>query len=349
MKAKVSIVGVTESVCEAVAQVMELAEWRNYIQEGADVCLKPNLGWDLFLPGAVTSPWVVEGVILTIQEHVRQIYLVEADQVLVNVERALRQTNMDLLCEKYDVKWVNLSKESFTKVHLDKGLILEEIEVPEILLRTQLITIPVIKTHDKTTITGAIKNQWGCLDKLRHEYHLVLDEALVDINSVVKPRFAVLDATVGLEGDGPKSGRPKIVDLVLASGDIVALDTVQAKIMGFDPQEIGHIRNCSAQGLGVCELSDIEIIGEKLMPLNFHFLPSKHNLVSVVELSLRRSTLRRIAFDTPLFNIFRWGALVWYFIWYYVLKGRQLRDEILRNPKYGPQWDSRLPSMHKRA
>ena len=101
--------------------------------------------------------------------------------------------------------------------------VLKELTVPEILLRTTLVTVPVMKTHNKTVITGAIKNQWGCLPMFRHNYHLVLDAALADINAVVRPCFAMMDATVGLEGNSPKSGKPKVVNRMLASGDCVAL------------------------------------------------------------------------------------------------------------------------------
>ena len=85
---------------------------------------------------------------------------------------------------------------------------LKELTVPEILLRTKLVTVPVIKTQNKTVITGAIKNQWGCLPMFRDNDHLVLDAARADINTVARPCFAMMDATIGLEGNSPKSGKP---------------------------------------------------------------------------------------------------------------------------------------------
>lgn len=334
----VSIVKVRDSVCEAVHEAMELAGWRRFISAGADVSLKVNLGWDLFMPGSITSPWVVEGIIQTIRDEVHSIAVVESDQVLVNSERAWRNSFIDRVCRRYNVPYVNMSKGRFQRIPLDDGLVLKEVDVPEILLHTEMITVPVIKTHDKTTLTGPIKNQWGCLDKLRHHYHLVINDALVDINRVVRPRFAVLDATVGMDGNAPKSGRPRIVDRVLASGDFVALETIQAEIMGFDSTRIPHIRNCAAHGLGVADLQQIQVVGEDYRQLNFHFVPAKHNFVSIVELALRKSPLRPLAFNTPLFDLFCAGAIVWYWIWYYLVTGYKLRDEILADPKYGPQW-----------
>ena len=338
MNALVSNVKVKESVCEAVREAMELAEWRKYISPGADVSLKVNLGWDMLMPGSITSPWVVEGIIQTIRDEVGQIYVVESDQVLVDIEKAYRLSYVDQVCRRYGVPFVNMTKGRYERVPVENGLVFEYIDVPEILLRTEMITVPVIKTHDKTALTGPIKNQWGCLDKNRHNYHLVLTDALVDVNRVFTPRFAVLDATVGMDGDAPKSGRPRIVGRMLASGDFVALEAIQAEIMGIDSSSSPHIQNCARHGLGVADLSRIEMAGDDYRDLNYQFAPAHHNFVSIVELTLRKSFLRPLMFDTPLFNVYCWGAKVWYYIWYYLVKGYKLRDSILNDPLYGPQW-----------
>jgi len=89
----------------------------------------------------------------------------------------------------------------------------------------------------------------GCLEVLRHNYHLCIDEVLSDIHKVLKPAFAVCDATIALEGFGPKTGRPRIVDRVLASRDLVALDSVMARIMGFDPDQIRHLQILTEDGI----------------------------------------------------------------------------------------------------
>jgi len=329
---------VKNSVQDSVTEAMELARWREFIPQGVDVALKVNLGWDLFLPGAVTGPWVLEGVIQTIRDHVGKIFVVESDQVVVDVEKALRQTRIDKVCERYGVQWVNMTGMEMRTVHLPDGLALKEIRVPEILLRTHLITIPTIKTHNKTTITGAIKNQWGCLPKLRHNYHLVLNDALADINNAARPRFAVMDATVGLEGNSPKSGRPRVVDRVLASGDFVALDAVVAKILGFDPHVIQHIQNCHRLNFGIGQLERIDVVGDDNLSLNLQFEPAKHNLVSWLELALRKSFMKWLFFDTPVFPICCWGARMWYYGWYYLIKGKRLRDQIVKGTPYGKQW-----------
>jgi len=334
----VSLVRVSpEMIYEGVQRAMELVNWHQFISPGADVSLKVNLGWDILIPGAVSAPWVVEGVIQTIRDYVGRVYMVESSQVVVNVEDALRSTRLDAVCKKYDIQWVNMSRGNFVRLLNDDHLVLKDIYIPEILTRTEVITIPLMKTHNKTTISGAVKNQWGCLQTLRHSFHLVLSQALVDVNAIVRPRFAVMDGTIALEGNGPKAGRPKEMGLVLASGDLVALDVVAAQVMGFDPDRIEHLQLCARHGLGVADHKNIIVVGEPIAEVTKRFVPAKHNVVSWLELALRRSFVRWLAFDTPLFVICCWGARLYYAVWD-ICVGRNLRNKILRSSGYGKQW-----------
>ncbi|HEY4490706.1 MAG TPA: DUF362 domain-containing protein, partial [Acidobacteriota bacterium] len=66
----VAVVSVSDSVQDAVRSAMELASWKSYVDQGKPTALKVNLGWDLFIPGSITSPWVIEGVIETIRDWV---------------------------------------------------------------------------------------------------------------------------------------------------------------------------------------------------------------------------------------------------------------------------------------
>jgi len=313
--------------------------WRDHLVQGKPTALKVNLGWDLFIPGSITSPWVIEGVIKTIRDWVGQIYLVESDQVLERIEIAFRKSRLPELCQREHVIWVNMSDHPMVRVPVTGGTVFDHLELPKILLETQLITIPVMKTHAKSEITGALKNQWGCISKLRHNYHLVLSDALADINQTVRPALAVMDATIALEGNGPKSGRPKVVNRILASADPVALDTIQAAVMGLDPTRIDHIRTSARRGIGENRLDHIHCVGESnAKELNLAFKPASHNLVSKLEEFLRRSRLKTVVFDTPLFTVMLLGAKAWYLIWFYLVSGKKHWRTVLAHPFYGPLW-----------
>lgn len=338
VKSKVSVLRAPASqVQESVREAMEMADWKSFVSPNATIALKPNLGWDVLIPGAISAPWVVEGVIQVLQGYAKKIYLVESDQVVVNVEKSLKMTRLDRLCDRYGVEWVNMSRGPFVRVKSGDGLALKEAFLPEILTQVELVTLPVMKTHNKTTISGAIKNQWGCLQALRHNYHLVLSQALVDVNKMVRPRFAVMDATVGLEGNGPKSGTPKEMGLVLAGGDLVAVDTVAGEIMGFDSTKIEHLQLAASTGLGTSSIQDIEIVGTKIADVQSRFQPARHNAVSFLELVLRESRLRPLMFQTPLFGLMCWGARRYYEVWQTIF-GRSIQKRFMANSSYADQW-----------
>jgi uncharacterized protein (DUF362 family)/Pyruvate/2-oxoacid:ferredoxin oxidoreductase delta subunit len=134
-----------------------------------------------------------------------------------------------------------------------------------------VISLPKLKTHVLTLMTGAIKNNFGAGPGVRKaEYHKKFPKAddfsamLVDIFSVVKPTLYLMDAILSMEGDGPSSGKPKTLGLILASTDGVAMDAVAASIMGFKPGQIPTTTIASERGLGTGDLNQIEIIGERL-------------------------------------------------------------------------------------
>jgi uncharacterized protein (DUF362 family) len=245
------------------------------------------------------------------------------------------------VCRRTGATWVNMERGEAVTVDAPENVVLKQLPVPKILRDTVLITVPVMKTHAKTIITGSLKNQWGCLPKMRHEYHLVLDDAIADLNAVLRPRFAVMDATIGLQGNGPKSGRPRVADRVLASSDLVALDTVQATSMGLDAASIPHLATCAARGLGIRELGQIDVRGLDPVRDRVIFARARHNAVSVVETLLRKSALKRLFFNTPIFNVCLWGAKNYYRIWT-LRHADACWNEVLAHPFYGPLWKAAL-------
>jgi len=333
----VSVERVDTDIPGAVRRALEAAEWTRAVPQGADVALKVNLGWDLFIPGSITSPLVTEALIGAIRDHVGTIYMVESDQVLEDVGKAFHESGMEEVCRRTNVRWVNMTRGATVPHDEPRNAVLKRIDVPQILKDTVLVTVPVMKTHAKTRLSGAIKNQWGCIGKMRHEYHLVLDDALADLNFVMRPALALMDGTVALEGNGPKSGNPVVADLILCSRDPVALDTVQAQIMGIDPATVEHLARCAARGIGTNDPAKIEVRGTQPSTLRLHFEKAKHNAVSMVETLLRKSFLKRLFFNTPIFSLCLFGAKNYYRLWTW-RAGRKPWETVLAHPVYGPQW-----------
>ena len=137
-----------------------------------------------------------------------------------------------------------------------------------------IITAPVLKTHDQTEMTCSIKKLKGLLpDKTKRAFHQQgLFDAVVDLLAATKPALTVVDAIICQEGVGPVFGDPIEMDLVLASKDLVACDSVCSRLIGYDPEDIKLTVNAAARGLGVMDPEKIEILGEDLASVSRRFV-----------------------------------------------------------------------------
>ncbi|MDD5264201.1 MAG: DUF362 domain-containing protein [Candidatus Bipolaricaulis sp.] len=127
-----------------------------------------------------------------------------------------------------------------------------------------LVSIAKLKTHGLTRLTGAIKNQFGCIPgMLKAEFHARLPNAdlfsqmLVDLNLLLRPRLSVVDGIVAMEGNGPQSGRPRSMNVILLSADPVALDATICRLIDLDPRLVAPIAYGEAFGLGSAKAIDV--------------------------------------------------------------------------------------------
>ena len=132
-----------------------------------------------------------------------------------------------------------------------------------------LVSLPKLKTHALTRMTGAVKNQFGCIPGLlKNEFHSRMpdierfSQMLVDLNRLIAPRLAVMDGITGMEGNGPRNGDPREVGVLLLSTDVVAIDAVVCRIMALDPALVDTVTYGERWGLG--NASDIELLGDEL-------------------------------------------------------------------------------------
>ena len=134
-----------------------------------------------------------------------------------------------------------------------------------------VVSLPKLKTHPLTRFTGAVKNQFGCVPGLlKSQYHVQLPDPydfatmLVDINTLVRPRLCVMDGIMAMEGNGPRSGTPKRMNVLLLSADPVALDATACRIIGLDPEAVPTSRPGEQSGLGTYRSEHIEVVGESI-------------------------------------------------------------------------------------
>lgn len=201
-----------------------------------------------------------------------------------------------------------------------------------------------MKTHCLTTLTCALKHLYGVLPRDRHQYHLAVDDAIVDINTLLKPKlaFTLVDGTIGIEGNGPRTGKPKICDLVLASNDSVALDVVTAKYMGFEIPS--HVVSAARSGLGSL---NFELVGDRFGTNNFEPADPDGQPIFFWEMGLRKTFLKPLLFDTPIFNVLSWIATRYNTFYYYKRYGEKYAKEIMGS-WYGEELKEFLENDSKR-
>lgn len=166
-----------------------------------------------------------------------------------------------------------------------------------------IISLPKFKTHGLTVVTGAIKNSYGFLPGAQKaKLHkaagtpIRFHELVVDVFRLRVPDLFIVDAVVGMEGNGPASPDLRDIGLILASDNGVAVDAVIATMMGCDPGRLRFLQKAKEMGLGDYELRNIEVIGKleqlpdfKLPPLGGEAVA---NSEAIQEMLQQRSLLR---------------------------------------------------------
>jgi uncharacterized protein (DUF362 family)/ferredoxin len=131
------------------------------------------------------------------------------------------------------------------------------------------ISLPKMKTHGMTMLSGAVKNNYGLLvgaQKSWYHFHSEKPEVfaaiLIEMYRLRPPDLVIMDGILAMEGYGPCSPEVRRVNKVLASTDAVALDAVMARMMGFGADEVPYLRLAGELGVGQADLEAIEIEGD---------------------------------------------------------------------------------------
>ncbi|MDE3136586.1 MAG: DUF362 domain-containing protein [Acidobacteriota bacterium] len=253
----------TKPVRDVVRECMERCRWREWVPRDATVVVKPNLC--TAVPEKVgmsnTAPEIAAAVCEVIAERAGRIVVGESDGLRESADAAIRVSGYRELGRELGVEVLNFSRQARIGVECGPA---GKVELPRILVEADVfITLPVLKTHALTWFTGALKNQWGCLPQHdRILYHRWLDPMLVALERQLRPAFALMDGIVGMEGRGPTNGKPRRMDVILASQDPVALDAAAMRLVGLDPRRARHVLMAADAGLGRFEEDEIELDGE---------------------------------------------------------------------------------------
>jgi uncharacterized protein (DUF362 family) len=163
---------------------------------------------------------------------------------------------------------------------------LKSLSLPKTVLGADfVVSMPKMKTHHWVGVTLALKNMFGivpgnCYGWPKNVLHWAgISKSILDINSTVRPDFAIVDGIVGMEGNGPIQGKPKASGVLVAGEDPVAVDATCARIMGLVPERIDYLRR-AALLLGNMEEERIDQLGETVKSTckPFEILPAFRGL-----------------------------------------------------------------------
>ncbi len=247
---------------------------------GKKVVIKPNvLRTSQAEEHIVTNPALLRAVIDKVEELAPRELVVGDNPGLFNYgdnENSFKQTGLMEAAKGYyknlgdTVQHLVFNPDYMPEVGVSKDIMDADI----------FISLPKFKTHGLTVLTGAIKNSYGILpgaQKARlhqlagspERFH----ELIVDVFRLRVPDFFIMDAVVGMEGNGPASPELREIGLILAADNAVALDAVVARMMGVEPSRLRFLQKAKECGLGDFEASEIAIDGQMPILVDFKLPP----------------------------------------------------------------------------
>lgn len=246
--------------------------------------------------GATVDPRVARALVEWLLERYdpEKIFLAEADATHLGVEMAFQILGWrDAFREVPKVEFFNLSTDETVPVPVKFN---DELKMSKAMMETDcLISLAKLKTHSQQKITCIMKNQFGSIPfKYKVIYHPKLAEAICDATSARLPNLSVVDGLIAMEGNGPTNGIPRRTKLLLASNDAVSTDHFCARIMGFRPLGIPHLKLAAELRLG---RMDYQVLGSPPDPLNlkFKFLPKWKEVVKKGIGLMQRGTINEEA------------------------------------------------------
>ncbi len=281
MKSKVSLVSCKsyDDVLKKVRQSVDLlGGMESFVEKGERVLIKPNLLRPATPDSAiVTHPSIVAACVILVKEAGGHPVIFDSPGGPLNqrmLNRAYEKAGLIEVARETGAKLLYNTKSSI--VPFPSGKLIKAFEVMDEAVRADaVITLPKLKTHTLTYLTGATKILFGIVPGLsKAAYHAKLTDVdnfstmLLDLLQLVQPRLSIMDAVVGMDGNGPSGGNPKKIGAIISGEDHIAVDVVASSLVGFNPLEVQTIKAAVKMGKTSGKLGDIEIIGDNLNDLS---------------------------------------------------------------------------------
>jgi uncharacterized protein (DUF362 family) len=338
-----------ETILEDIEKVMQLAGFEAALPKGVTTGLKINISWQTWYPACSSTPWQIEGAIRALQAAgYEDLVGVHNDTVVVDTRVGEFNNKHRAVTDQYHVPCLYLYEEQFEwfeYVPKRPLLVLDKVYpqgifIPKALVGMSMIQLPTVKTHVFTTITGAMKNAFGgLLHRDRHWTHSVIHDTIVDllmIQQEIHPGlFALMDGTFAGDGPGPRAMRWHQKDILLASADQVAIDSVSARLQGFDPMSLRFIRQAHEMDLGVGDPRQIKIEGYDLQEEPAWGFRQEDTFASRGQKMIYHGVLKpfeKLLLRTPIVPWSYFASNFYHNVYWYPFVGRKRVEAALENP-----------------
>ena len=249
-----------------------------FVKRGNRVLLKPNLLYGKSPEKAVTThPSILRGMIQIVREA-GGIPSIGDSPAVGSLTKTAEKAGIKAVADEMKCPFVEFNKPILPSK--GGGKIFKQLEIDQTVLEADvIINLPKFKTHSLTLLTLGVKNLFGCIPGPRKAlWHLKAGEdrktfaqILLDIYQIIRPSLTLLDGIVGMEGNGPNSGRPIPLGLILASEDALSLDQVACDLLGISRKSLLTNRVAFEQGM---VKDGIDVLGERVEDVkisNFQF------------------------------------------------------------------------------
>jgi len=272
-KVLVSKVSNVKNVKESILHAVDLiGGFNKIVEKGDEILLKPNFNTADPPPGS-SDPELVKAVIELLFEHgAAKVVLGESSMLSLSTRKVLEETGMTAKAEKAGAELVFFDEGKWVKIATG-GKYLRKVSLAETALKAEkLVYVCCMKTHRFAKFTFSLKLAVGFMKPtermMLHASHL--QEKIADLNLVVNPNLIIMDGRKCFISGGPASGELRNPNVVLASGDRIAMDVEALKVveryegtsLTDDPWHYTQVRRAVELGLGVKSEQEYHVVSE---------------------------------------------------------------------------------------
>ncbi len=260
-----------EAVKPALEEAVNAVNGLDFVMPGMKIIIKPNLvSFKKPDAAATTHPALLEALVEMLLARGADVTIGDSPggpHSLPLLNRVYAATGMDRL-EKLGAK-LNRNMNEKT-VDFPEGKVLKNFTYTEYLDEADaIIDFCKLKSHGMLGMSAAVKNLFGTIPGLKKpEVHYKFQndaefaDMLVDLNEYFKPRLAICDAVVGMEGNGPTAGTPRQIGAIIASKSTYYADVVGAELIGMNIDGLPTLQAAYKRGFAPASSKNLRVYGD---------------------------------------------------------------------------------------